>query len=113
MKDLIKKSFLLGLGAASLTKKQAEKVVNELVKRNAVTIREGRDLLKKVQKAAKQEQKRIGKFASQEARRLVRSLGAVPKSQIEGARKSLQAINKELSSRGKKALKDALKKLSE
>jgi len=38
MKDVIKKSFLLGLGAASMTKNQAEKIVKELVKKNRCII---------------------------------------------------------------------------
>jgi len=39
MKEIIRKTFLLGLGAASMTKDQAEKVVKDLVKKNAVTIK--------------------------------------------------------------------------
>ncbi|MDP7322550.1 MAG: polyhydroxyalkanoate synthesis regulator, partial [Candidatus Woesearchaeota archaeon] len=61
MKEIIRKSFLLGLGAATLTKNQAEKIVNELVRKHAVTIKEGRDMLKKVKKETLNEGNRIKK----------------------------------------------------
>ena len=57
MKEIIKKSFLLGLGAATLTKNQTEKIVKELVKRNAVTVKESKEMLKKVKKEALSETK--------------------------------------------------------
>ena len=111
MKDLIKKSVLLGLGAASLTKNQADKIIKELMKRNAVTVNDGRHLLGKISKAAEQEKKRIANFASQELQRVAKSVGTVPKAKIQSARKVLKKLDKELSKRGKKVLDGALKQL--
>tara|TARA_Y100000310_G_scaffold47186_1_gene43791 strand:+ start:19200 stop:19535 length:336 start_codon:yes stop_codon:yes gene_type:complete len=111
MKEIIKKSFLLGLGAATLTKNQAEKVVRGLVKKNAVTAKEGRDMLKKIKNTAKGESNRIRKFAEKEAARVTGKVGIVSKAQVKKVKKKLNSINKELSSRGKKTLKSALKQL--
>ncbi len=112
MREIIKKSFILGLGAASLTKTQAEKVIKELVKKNAVTVKEGREMLNRVKKAAGSEGKRVKKFAEQEARRIAVDLGVLSKNQIGKIRKNLKSIDRELSKKGKKALKQIMGELS-
>jgi len=111
MKEIIKKSFLLGLGAATLTKAQANKIVKELVKRNAITAKESREMLNKVRKEAKNESDRVKKFAKQEATRIASSLGILSKTQINKVKKKLSSVDKELSSKGKKTLKKIMKEL--
>ncbi|MBL7056136.1 hypothetical protein ISS07_04445 [Candidatus Woesearchaeota archaeon] len=66
MRKTIKKVFLLGLGAASMTKKQAEKTVKDLVKSNNVTIREGREILGRVKKHAVNESENTAENKIQE-----------------------------------------------
>jgi len=112
MRDIIKKTFLLGLGAASLTKSQAEKIVNELVKRNAVTIKEGRDMIKRVGKEAFNEGNKIKKLAEKEAKKMARNLGITSKGSIEKVKKMLKSTDKYLSAKGKKTLKEILNELS-
>lgn len=112
MKSIIKKSFLLGLGAASLTKIQAEKIIKGLVRKNAVTISEGKGMLKRIKKHATNEGKRIKKFAQQEANRVAKELGVVSKSQVATIKKNLSSINRELNTRGKKTLKKIIDNLS-
>ena len=112
MKDIIKKTFLLGLGAASITKNQAEKMVKELVKRNAVTVKEGKELIRKVKKHATNESKRVRKFAEQEVKRIAKEFGYVSKAQLGKIKKRLKSVDKELSARGKKTLKKIMKDLS-
>jgi polyhydroxyalkanoate synthesis regulator phasin len=112
MKEIIKKSFLLGLGAATLTKNQAEKMVKELIKKNAMTAKEGKDMLKKIKKEAFNESNRIKNLAGKEAKRVAGKLGVVSKAQIAEVKKRLKSINKELSNKGKKTLNNVLKQLS-
>jgi len=111
MKDVIKKSFLLGLGAASMTKNQAEKIVKELVKKNAVTIKDGKGMLNKIKNHARNEGRRVSKFAQQEVKRVANELGLVSKVQVSKVKKHLKSINKELGARGKKTLKRIMKDL--
>jgi len=112
MKEIIKKSFLLGLGAATLTKNQAQKIVKELVSKNAISGKEGREFMKRVKREALNETKRIRKLAEIEAKRVGGKLGIVSKSQIERVKKRLKTIDKELSGRGKDTLKKIIKELS-
>jgi|TARA_Y100000031_G_C7980080_1_gene274335 polyhydroxyalkanoate synthesis regulator phasin len=112
LKEIIKKSFLLGLGAATLTKNQAQKIVKELVSRNAISIKEGRDLMKKVKKEALKETSRVRRLAEKEAKTVAGKLGIESKIQITKVKKRLRSIDKELSSRGKNTLKKIMKELS-
>jgi len=112
LKDIIKKSFLLGLGAASLTKNQAQKIVKELISRNAISIKEGRDLMKKVKNEALNETSRVRKLVETEAKRVAGNLGIAYKSQMVKIKKRLGSIGKELSGRGKETLKKIMKELS-
>ena len=112
MKEIIKKSFLLGLGAATLTKNQAQKIVKELVSKNAITVKESRNLIGKVRKEAINEAKRVRKLAENEAKRVVGKLGLVSKEQMAKVKERLKSIDKELSGRGKETLKKIMKELS-
>lgn len=112
MKEIIKKSFLLGLGAATLTKNQAEKMIKSLVKKNAVTAKDGREMLKKIKKEALNESNRIKNIAEKETKRVAGKLGVVSPAHIAEVKKRLKSIDKELSSKGKKTLKSVLKQLS-
>lgn len=101
MREIIKKSFLLGLGAATLTKSHAERIVKGLIRKNAVTAKEGREMLNKIKKEALKESGRIRKLAENEARRI---RGKVMER--------FRSIDKELSSKGKETLKKIIKELS-
>ena len=111
MKEIIKKSFFLGLGAASITKNQAEKIVKDLVKRNAVSVKDGREMLKKVKKKAVSESYRIKKLAEMETKRMAKDIGIVSKSQTGKLKKRLKSIDKELSAEGKRTLKKIMKEI--
>jgi polyhydroxyalkanoate synthesis regulator phasin len=112
MRDLIKKSFLLGLGAASMTMGQAEKIVQDLVKRNAVSVEESRQMLNKVKKATLSESSRIRKLAQKEAKRISTGLGIESKIQLHRLKAGLKSIDRELSAEGKKSLGRIIKEIS-
>lgn len=109
MKDIVKKSFLLGLGAASMTKEQAERIIGQLVKNKAVSSKEGKQMLKKVKTHAKSESLRIARFAQQEANRIMNDFRGVSKVQVSKARKKLKDIDRKLTKRGKKTLREMMR----
>ena len=86
--------------------------IKELIKRNSVTVKEGKAMLGKIKKAANIERKRVQKFAEQETKRITGTLSVSSKSHIGKIKKKLTSINKELSGRGKKTLKKIMKELS-
>ena len=111
MRDIVKKSFLLGLGAASIAKKKAEKTVMELVKKKAISKKDGQQMLNAMTKHAANECKRIARFAEQEAGRIAKELGAASKSKARKAKKMLGAMDRQLTAEGKSALKRIIKEM--
>ena len=112
MREIVKKSFLLGLGAATITKREAEKVVSQLVKRNAISVNQGKEMLKKVKKHVENESKRLGKYAEMEAKRLSKEWGMVSKDKVQKIKRGLNVLDRELTSEGKKTFKKIMKELS-
>ena len=111
MRDIVKKSFLLGLGAASIAKKKAEKVVTELVKKKAVSKKDGQQMLNTIKKHTADEGKRIARFAEQEANRIAKQLGIASKSKAQKAKKMLRAMDKQITAEGKRTLRRIIKEL--
>ena len=95
MKDLIKKSILLGLGAVSLTKEKVDKLAAEFVKRKIITTKDGKWLVKRVLKELAKNRERLDKLGKIEA-------------QLFG--KEARGLEKELIKRGRKTAKSILKK---
>ena len=59
MRDLIKKSLLIGLGAASLTKEKIDEIMDEFVKKKAITTKDGKMLAREVLKELARGRKRL------------------------------------------------------
>jgi polyhydroxyalkanoate synthesis regulator phasin len=112
MKELVKKGFLLGLGAASMTKSQAENAMKALVKKNALTVRQGKELLERAKKAAEFEKKRLSDIVSKEAGRIASKLMNTSRPKIVVLKRKAKSLENELSARGKKTLRSILKSLS-
>jgi polyhydroxyalkanoate synthesis regulator phasin len=68
-KDLLRKGFLLGLGAASLTSKKVNETIKGLKKKGKLNSAEGEELVKKFIKEADSERKRVEKFILGEVKR--------------------------------------------
>ncbi|MDP3765616.1 MAG: hypothetical protein Q8R04_03820 [Nanoarchaeota archaeon] len=95
MKGLIKKSMLLGLGAVSLTKEKVDNLVAELVKRKAITTKDGKWLAKQVLNELARNKKRLERLSAMQA---------------EIFRKKARKLEIRLVKRGRKAAKSLLKK---
>ena len=111
MKGLIKKAFLMGLGAASLTKAQAEKKIKGLVKKGALNTKDSRAMLKKVLAEANKERKRIQQFGKAEAKRIQAKLSKVSRPKTKRLKKKIGAVGKKLKTQGRKTAKKAFKRV--
>lgn len=110
MKEVIKKAFLLGLGAANLTKKTAEKRIKALIKKG-VSKKDGIEMLRKVLAEANKERKRIQEFTKAEIKRIQDKLGKASQPQIKRLKKKINVLDKKLRVAGKKTAKKVVKKL--
>ena len=62
MKELIKKGFILGLGAASLTKKKTEQALKNIAKDAGINRKEAEVMAKNMLKEVDKDRKRIQKI---------------------------------------------------
>ena len=91
MRNLIKKSLLMGIGAASLTKEKVGKLLDEFVKKRAITTKDGKWLANQVLKEISKNAEKIEKLG----RLQKRVLSAKAKSLEKRGRKAAKIILKE------------------
>lgn len=112
MKDIIKKSFLLGLGAVSITKAKAEKIAKELVKKGAVNRKDGGQWVTMVLAEANKGRKRVQSLAKKEADRIVKKAGFVSRGEATKLKARISSLEKRLRAEGKKVARRFLKRVS-
>lgn len=92
MRELIKKSIFIGLGAASITKDKVDKLVAEFVKRKIVTTKDGKWLVGQVLKEIAKNKKRLGKLKKLETQILSEEAKSIEKKLIKRGRKTAKNI---------------------
>lgn len=96
MKNLVKKSLLLGLGAASLTRKKIQRLVGPLIRENLISKKDAAKIVKKVVAEGEREKRRIKKLIAVEikkAKPLVKKAGSKAKKSAKGiAKRALRKI---------------------
>lgn len=94
MKELIKKSILVGFGVASLAKSRAEKLVKQLVRKKALTGKDAQAIINAVVREAARQDRRL------------RQLGKAKGAEL---RKNALKISAELEKLGRAQAKKVLK----
>lgn len=89
MFDFIKKSLLFGVGAVTITKEKAEKVVNELVEKGQVSKGEASKLLNDLVEKGEQERKAISETIKVEIEKVKKDIGIVDKNKLEELEKRI------------------------
>jgi polyhydroxyalkanoate synthesis regulator phasin len=82
-RDLIERVFLLGVGAAALTKDRAQEVVEDLVRRGHLSRDESRDMVEKVMARSREEARSAIKRADSSLQGAYHDLGLVGKRELE------------------------------
>lgn len=94
MLDLLKKTYLVGLGLASLTREKVEELVDELVKRGEVAEKDRRQVLEDLLNRAREEQQRLGNYISETVHRVVGERGTPSRDQFEQLLKRVEELEK-------------------
>lgn len=81
--DLLERVFLLGIGAASLTKEKIREVVDELVKRGQLTQDQGLKLMDEVAEKARTETAGVKETVSDAYQDTLRALGLAGREQVD------------------------------
>jgi polyhydroxyalkanoate synthesis regulator phasin len=83
IRDLIERAFLVGMGAASLTKDRAQSLVDELVRRGQLSGEDGRDMVEKLVSRSREEARTALQRADSSMQGTYRNLGLVSKRELE------------------------------
>lgn len=96
MLEIIEKTLLAGIGAAALTQKKAEELIDELKDKLNLSEEEGKKLLNKLQDAAKESQKKLEDMAGEEVKKAFERVGVATKSDLETLKKKVASLEKQL-----------------
>ncbi len=83
IRDLIERVFLLGVGAAALSKDRVQEVVEELVGRGQLSGEEGRDMVDRLVARSREEARSAMKKADSSLQGAYRDMGLVSKRELE------------------------------
>lgn len=92
MKDLIGKMVSIGFGLAEITKEQAEKLVDELVKRGEMSRADSAGFVNELMKKAEDARQRMKDSVRDSVRSVVAELKLATKDDIERLERKLDAL---------------------
>ena len=92
MLELLEKAALTALGAASLTQKKGEELVQEFKARYKMSEEEGRAFLEKIQEVARAGRERTSEIAEAEVKRVLDRIGMVPRDEFERLERRVKAL---------------------
>lgn len=96
MTNLLEKTLLTALGAATLSQKKAEEFVQELRHKFDVTEEEGKAFLGKVQDMARQNQEKLENLAHEEVKKACGRMGVVTQEEFDKLKKKVAQLEKKL-----------------
>lgn len=96
MKNLFKKSLLLGMGAISLTREKAEKIVRELEEKGEVTSNETKDFVNELVEKGEQERTLFKEAIKKEFTALQENMGIPGKSDLEALEERIKRLEEKV-----------------
>ncbi|MEA3466585.1 MAG: phasin superfamily protein [Thermodesulfobacteriota bacterium] len=92
MLEIIEKTLLTTLGAASLTQQKSGELVNELKERFNLSEKEGQDLVEKLQKSLSKQQSQLEEQATQEVLKACERVGLVTQQEFAELKKRVERL---------------------
>jgi polyhydroxyalkanoate synthesis regulator phasin len=83
IRDLIERTFLVGVGAAAFTKDKVQTLVDEFVRRGELSTDEGRDMVDKLVARSRDEARSAMKRADSSLQGALHDLGLAPRREVE------------------------------
>jgi len=90
MSDIIKKIFLAGLGAATLTREKAEDIIEELVKKGELSREEKPGVLNDLLKATEKRKDEMQNFVKEEVQKILKTFDIPTREEIDALEKRLK-----------------------
>ncbi len=99
--DPIKKAMYLGLGAISLTKEKAEKLIDELVQRGEVNGKERTAMVEKLMTEGAAQRRELEANVAASAQKVITDLGLPTQKDFQNLSKRLDGIEKAMTAKKK------------
>jgi polyhydroxyalkanoate synthesis regulator phasin len=96
MTNLLEKTLLTAIGAATLSQKKAEELLQELRQKFNVSEEEGKAFLSKLQDMARQNQEKLEKLAHEEVAKAGERMGLVSHEEFDKLKKKVAQLEKKL-----------------
>ena len=100
MINLLEKTMLTALGAATLSQKKAEEFLQEMKQKFNVSEEEGKALLSKLQATARENQEKLEQKAHDEVKKACERLGVVTQEEFDKLKKKVAQLEKRLKEQG-------------
>jgi polyhydroxyalkanoate synthesis regulator phasin len=95
MYDLIKRSYLLGLGVLTLTRERIEEAVDDLVKRGEVAEKDRRQVLDRFVERAREEQGRLTDTIKVGVEKVIHEMGLPTRKEYDDLAQRLEQLEKQ------------------
>jgi len=96
--DFMRKSFMVGLGALSISKEKAETIVDDLVKRGEVTSEEAKKLVNDLVKRGEEQKEELTSTIRREMERFRFDIGLATNKDIERLEEKIRHLEERLGS---------------
>lgn len=96
MFETFEKMILTGMGAAALTQKKGEELLQEMKERFNVTEEEGKAFLNRMQSTMQENQHKLEEAAQEEVRKTAERMGLVKREELEKLEKKVLQLEKQL-----------------
>lgn len=92
MFELFEKAVLTALGAAAITQKKGEEMIQEMKSRYKISEEEGRAFLERIQEMARTGQQKSAEMAETEVKKALDRMGMVSREEFEKLERRVKAL---------------------
>lgn len=96
LSELVRRSILLGLGALSITREKAERLVDELVKKGEMTREEARSFVDQIVERGKQEKDELQRMVKEELGQWRENVGLATRADIARLEEQIKKLEEKL-----------------
>jgi polyhydroxyalkanoate synthesis regulator phasin len=96
IRDLIERTFLVGVGAAAFTKDRVQELVGEFVRRGELSSDEGRDMVDRIVARSREEARSAVKKADTSLKGALHDLGLATRRELEDLEMRLRLVEHRL-----------------
>ena len=93
---IVKKAFLLGIGAVTLTKEKLENLFKELTQKGEITEQQAHMLLEEIGKKVEEGKKTLEKTVTLAVKRAIDKMNLVTKEELKKLEKRIRALEKKI-----------------